>query len=137
MVSYISPILRMIAARGKRGSEGLQEARAENDPLLRGAASQQPEELIHTETCVPDDSPQGTSIQLLMVGHNYLGKGLISPKDDVASVLPFEVEAGLLKGFDLLAARNPGQLAHTASTSVSKRSSGIGRPSSSNAAMYA
>jgi hypothetical protein len=52
----------------------------------------------------------------------------------VAALLPPQREAHLREGLGALSAGDPRQLRHTASISVSKRSSGTGRLSCSSAA---
>lgn len=57
----------------------------------------------------------------------------VSPQDDVAAVLPPHGEAQLLERPDHIGTGDLRQLAHTASRSASKCSSGTGRPSSFSA----
>lgn len=70
------------------------------------SVSEQFHKLICTETGLPDDSPQCATIEFLMVRYDNLGKGFIAAQDQVVIF------------------------------NVSKCSAGIGKPSSSRAAMY-
>ena len=65
-----------------------------------------------------------------MVGDDGLSKRVITPHDDVTAVLSPNREAEFLEGADDIGAGNLRELAHTASKSASKCSSGTGSPSS-------
>jgi hypothetical protein len=54
----------------------------------------------------------------------------------VARALPHDAKAAVRQRADAIAAGHARQFGHTATTIVSKRSSGIGRRSSSSAATY-
>ncbi len=62
-----------------------------------------------------------------------LQKSFALKADNVASFLAFGIEANLRQRFDAFPPRDAGQLAHTATITASKRSSGIGKPSSCKA----
>jgi len=80
--------LDVIVARAAPRDDATHQAkRGASNRLLGGAASQRLEEFIHGETCGPDNGSQRASIQLPVVRHNHLGKGIISPRDDVGSLL--------------------------------------------------
>jgi len=97
--------------------------------------SQELQEFINAQPGVPDDAPQGPTVKLPVVGDHHLSKGFISAEYDVASLLPLDIESDSVEGLDALPTRDPGQHGQTATTSVSNRSSGTARPSSSKASM--
>jgi hypothetical protein len=76
---------------------------------------------------MPQDRAQGSSIELLVIGDDELREWIITPKDDVTGALSFHDEPGTRECLDALPPRNTRQLRQTATTSVSKRSSGTGR----------
>lgn len=90
---------------------------------------------LYRQARLPDDSPQSTTVEFLVVGHDQLCEGFVSSEDDVAALLPPDEEAGLLERSDALAAGDARQLAHMATSRASKRSGGTARWSSSSAAM--
>jgi hypothetical protein len=61
-------------------------------------------ELVHAQSSIPDNTPLGPSIKLLVVGDHYLGEWIISSENDVAPPLPFDMEASSLEGLDALPA---------------------------------
>ena len=87
------------------------------------------------EVCKRDQArpSQRAAIQLPVIGHYDLSERFIAPENHVAALLPAEGETDLGERSDAFAARDAGQLAHTATTNVSKRSSGAGRLSCSSA----
>jgi hypothetical protein len=89
--------------------------------------SQQLKEILEAQPGLPDDSPQGAPIQLVVVWNHHLGEWLIPSHHDVASRLPLRVEARTLQRPDTVPAGDARQLGHTATTIVSKRSGGTGR----------
>ena len=46
---------------------------------------------------LPDYSPQGAPIYLLVILNNYLGKGIVSPQDHMAALMPLDVETRFLE----------------------------------------
>ncbi len=70
----------------------------------------------------------------LVIGNNQLGKRVVAAQDDMAAVLSLLVEPGFLECPHTLAAGEAWQIAHTATSIVSKCSSGTGSPSSCKAA---
>jgi hypothetical protein len=84
---------------------------------------------------LPQYGAERASIDFFMVRHDNLSEGYISPKDDMTTVLPFDLETSLEKSGDALAPRDSGQAGHTARSTASNRSGGTARPSSCNARM--
>ena len=74
-----------------------------------------------------NDCAKGSAIQLFVIRHNELGKGIVSPQYDVTAFLPLDAETHLRKRADAFSPRNSRQVAHTATTRVSNRSLGMGR----------
>ena len=66
--------------------------------------SQELQELIHAQSGVPDDAPQGPTVKLLVVVHNYLSEGVISAEYNMASLPPLDVESDSVEGPDALPA---------------------------------
>ena len=97
---------------------------------------QQFHKLIYAEACLSDDAAQRASVQFFVIRDNYLSEWFIPAQNDVASFLSLEIEANFAQRFGAIPARDSRQRAHTATSSVSKCSSGTGKPSSSSAAMY-
>ena len=91
--------------------------------------------MVNRESRESKDGAKSSAVKLPMVRDNNLGEGIVVAKDDVASFLPPESKTGTLQGFYALTPGDPRQLAHTAITRTSKRSTGTGNPSSSRAAM--
>ncbi len=77
------------------------------------------------------------SIKLFMIGYYYLREGIISPHHNMASFLPLEIITCLLQSFNAFTSGYHRQFAHTTARRASKRSSGMARPSSFNALIYA
>ena len=96
---------------------------------------QQRVEFIHAEIGLPQDRAQRTPIELLVVWDYELRERVVAPQNDMGAVLALLVEAGFGERFDAVAAREPGQLAQTATSSVRKCSSGTGSLSSFRDAM--
>ncbi len=71
-----------------------------------------------------------------MIGHDYLPKWFITAQDKVASLLMFDVETYLHQGFDAFTAGDAREVAHTATSRASNRSTGTAMLSSSSARMY-
>ena len=57
-----------------------------------GPALEQLYEPIYAEARLPNDRPQGASIQFPMVGYDDLHKRIITPRNHMAALLPFQVE---------------------------------------------
>ena len=57
-------------------------------------SSQQVPKFVHAKTSLPNNRPQCASIQLPVIGHDDLSKGMIAPKDPVAAMLPHLRKAG-------------------------------------------
>lgn len=71
-----------------------------------------------------------TPIELPMIRHGRLREWVIAPENNVGAVLPADGKPKSLQCADHLGTRDLRQLAHTASRSASKCSSGTGKPSS-------
>jgi hypothetical protein len=69
-----------------------------------------------------------------MIWDDNLAERMIAAQNDMAPFLPSKVEVGPFGGPDAFTPGYPRQPAHTATNNASKRSSGMGRPSSSSAA---
>lgn len=82
--------------------------------------SEEPQELIHAQPGLTDDRTQSAPVEFFVVRHNHLGQRLVSTQDHMAAFLSAHVEADLAQGLDALAARDPRQTAHTATTKVAK-----------------
>ena len=91
-------------------------------------------EFINAKAGRSDDRPECPPVELLMIRHNDLAKGIVSSQDNVASFLSFEIEAGLCKGLNAFTSGYSRQIAHTATSRASNLSSGTARLSSSSAA---
>jgi len=78
--------------------------------------------------------PAGLPFGSLGPRHDHLSEGNVTAQHHVTSFLPTNEEPGTLERPDALPSGDRRKLAHTATTSVSKRSSGTGRWSSSSAA---
>ena len=50
------------------------------------------QELSHREPCAMDDRGQGPCVYASVRWDHYLREGFVSPQNDVASLLPLEVE---------------------------------------------
>ena len=98
--------------------------------------SEQPEEILNVQSGLADDGSQRSPIELPVIRHNHLCERGVASEDHVAAFLPLQDEASPCQSSRAFSSRYAGQPAHTATTSVSKRSSGTGRPSSSRAATY-
>jgi hypothetical protein len=61
-------------------------------PLGQDILYQQAYKFIYTQTCLPDDSSQGTPVQHFVVRHNYLSKGFIASQDQMTTCLSLQVE---------------------------------------------
>jgi len=96
--------------------------------------SDERDEFADLEDCLSQDGPQRAAIQLSVIGDDDLGKRIIAPENHVAALLPPEGEADFGECADAFPARDAWEFAHTATTNVSKRSSGTGRLSCSSAA---
>ena len=70
-----------------------------------------------------------------MIGDYELSERTITSHDDMGAVLAFRIETDFAESLDAVSAREPGQLAQTATSSVPKLSSGTGSLSSRRAAM--
>ncbi len=81
-----------------------------------------------------DDGAQRAAVELFVVGNNQLGKRVVAAQDDVTAVLSLFVEPGSRECPHTLVAGEAWQLAHTATSIVSKCSSGTGSLSSCKAA---
>src|SRR5712691_5533074 len=99
-------------------------------------ASQQTDEFFDCKARMAQDRTQRSAVELLMVRNNHLGKGQLAAEDNVAPVLSLELESYFRERRNTLAPRNLRQARHTAMTMASKGSSGTGRPSCCNAAIY-
>ena len=98
-------------------------------------SSQQGNKLVYVNCGSAKDSPQGTTIQFFVIRDYHLGVRLVAAKYHVAPFLTAQSKAHLSQGLRAIATRNPRKFAHTATSNVSNRSSGIGRWSSSNTAI--
>ena len=102
---------------------------------LRVSAKQLPK-LIGSDTRNPQDAPQGPAIQHSMIGYHNLTKRLVAPQDHVAALLTAQLKARAAQCLQAILPGDDWKLTHTDTSNASKRSSGIGRRSSSNAATY-
>ncbi len=59
------------------------------------------------------DAPKGSPVQLAVIRNDNLGKGGITPEDDMAANLPSKRKTRLLKSLDAIPAGNDRQLGHT------------------------
>ena len=82
-----------------------------------------------------NDCTQGSPVQFLVIWDDDLPEGIATTEDQVASFLPPKEETSFLEGLGAVSSGKPRQLAHTATTSTSNRSSGTGNPSSCNTVM--
>ena len=82
-----------------------------------------------------NDCTQGSPVQFLVIWDDDLPEGIATTEDHVASFLPPKEETSFLAGLGAVSSGKPRQLAHTATTSTSNRSSGTGNPSSCNTVM--
>lgn len=78
---------------------------------------------------------EGSAVELVMIGDNNLGEWIVAPENHVTARLAAEREADAGKGANTFPAGDARESAHTATTNVSKRSSGTGRLSCSRAAI--
>lgn len=100
----------------------------EKTPSLQG------DEGLDAETGLAKDGAQSAAIELGMVRDDELSEGIVPAQDDVAALLSFHHEPRAHEAPDALASGDPRQLAHTAMSTASKRSSGTGRSSWTRAA---
>ena len=70
-----------------------------------------------------------------MVGDYKLSERIVPSHDDMGAVLALRIETDFGESLDAVSAREPGQLAQTATSSVRKLSSGTGSLSAWRAAM--
>jgi len=103
MTSSISSKRRMVSLRATRTVAYGMTFHSDRQQSAE-AKSQELRELVHAQSSMPDNTPQGPSIKLLVVGYHYLGEWIISSENDVASPLPFDIEASSLEGLDALPA---------------------------------
>lgn len=80
---------------------------------------------------------EGTAIESAMVRHDGLTEGVLATQHDRASHLANQMKAGVLQGADTVSAGEYRKVRHTVTRTESKRSSGTGRLSASNAVTYA
>ena len=98
-----------------------------NVELSSEMSSQQRDEFLYRNPRSPKDRSQGTAIQFFVIRDHYLSKRLIASKHHVASLLPSKSETHFLQPPGATSTRDARKLAQTATSSVSNRSSGIGR----------
>gem|GEM_PF-2311953 len=97
--------------------------------MTRGT-SQQLDEILRRNSCLAEDRPQSSPVNLPVIRHDGLGERIAPTHDDVAAVLSPNRETEFLKGINNVGAGYLRELAHTASRSALKCSSGTGSPSS-------
>jgi hypothetical protein len=97
--------------------------------------SQKINQLFDTDSCLPKNGVQSPAVELPMVRHHDLSKGIISSQNEVTSLLPLEDKTGSSQGLRAFLPRDLGQPAHTATSKASRESSGTGNPSSSSTAI--
>lgn len=128
--------MRMVAVLFILGLPRSSSARPPKSRLaLEFRELQQCVELIYAEIDLPQDRAQRTPIELLVVGDHELSERIVTPHHDMGAVLALRIETGFGESFDAVSAREPRQLAQTATSSVPKCSSGTGSLSSWRAAM--
>lgn len=88
--------------------------------------------ILDAEARLSENSPQCASVEFLLVWDDELSKGIIAARNNITAVLAFLIEPTFLKA---ATHRRPEMRTHTATRSVSKCSSGTGKPSSCSAAM--
>jgi hypothetical protein len=103
MTSSISSISRIVSLRATRTVAYGMTFHSDRQQSAE-AKSQELRELVHAQSSIPDNTPLGPSIKLLVVGDHYLGEWIISSENDVAPPLPFDMEASSLEGLDALPA---------------------------------
>mgnify|MGYP003461581601 FL=1 len=119
----------------RRAARACEAALAAASIMADSVSLQQCVELIHAEIGLPQDRAQRTPIELLVVGDHQLRERMVTPQHDMGAVLALQIETGFGESLDAVPAREPGQLAQTATSSVPKCSSGTGSLSSCRAAM--
>jgi hypothetical protein len=69
----------------------------------------QQHKLVNRETGLPEDGPQGASINIFVIWDDYLSKGIISPQDHMAALTPLDAKVRSFR--ELLCILFPRQLA--------------------------
>lgn len=125
-----------ISIRRPRGREPLRThccrselaggAKSKIDAFYPASLAQQPDELLHWHVCAAQNRPQRTAIQFAMIWDYNLGIRLVAAQNHVASPLASQPKARLLQGLYAVPARDTRKFAHTATSNVSKCSSGTG-----------
>lgn len=87
-------------------------------------------ELFYSESCLTNDRSQGASVEFDVIRNRQLCKRVRPPDNNMRTFLPNLAEAGSGQDRDAVTARDPRQLAHTATIMASSLSSGTGMPSS-------
>jgi hypothetical protein len=87
----------------------------------------QPVEFLDRQPHMANYRSQCSAVQFFVIGNNDLGKGSVSAEYHVAPFLSLQDKPGLEKCSCAFPTRQPRQLAHTATSNASKRSSGTGR----------
>ncbi len=87
-------------------------------------------QLAGGNSCLTEDRAKRAPVNLTMIGNDCLGKGIITPQNNVAAVLPTDRKAHFLECPNDIRTGNLRQFAHTAMSKASKCSSGSGKPSS-------
>jgi len=57
-------------------------------------------QFIHADSCLAENGPQCSSVNLPVIGNNRLGERIIAAHDDVTAMLTPNREAGLLQSAD-------------------------------------
>jgi len=98
-------------------------------------ASKQIFKLFSAQMRLAYNGTQCAPIEFFMIWHNQLCKRIIAAQNNMTAVLALVVKACFVECTDTLTPRYTWEFAHTATTRVSRWSSGTGNPSSSSVAM--
>ena len=77
-------------------------------------------QLLNREIRLSDDRAQRATVEFVVVRHYQLRERVVTPQDDMATMLAFPVEAGFFEGTNALATGDTWEFDHTATTSVSR-----------------
>lgn len=123
------------AETGSRGSQGHRSARRDGGAAralrqrLGSPTLEKSGELFNADPGLTQDRPQRARIEFLVIGDDELRETLATPDHDMGAVLSFRIEADLAERLHAVAARDPRELAQTATSSVRNCSSArVARP---------